>query len=248
MRSTTPTTIRRASAKALTVALGLCGLLLASAQETRADAVQLFTRAQLSPTAATTQYPEPAFSILASPYVLGAMGNTLTFSNNGQFERRDDGPDFQTDFATGTRLLLSQATGVNNVTTISFATGVTQLGLDLQSFPLVGDFTVEVFNGATSLGTFNLTDVSGDGLPAFFGVSATDGDVITSLRITGLTSGTGFTTAFALGPVSYVNGPAAPAEVPEPATLLLLSTGLAGATAAARRRRPRGGNANESGS
>lgn len=220
---------RSRAARLTAGALGLCCLLLAGAREARADAVQLFLRAQLSPAAATAQYAEPEFSLLSTPYVLAAAGNTFTFSNSGQFERRDDGPGFQTDFAAGTRLLLSQG-GANNVTTIDFAGGVTELGFDLQDFPVVGNFTVEVFNGATSLGTFSVADIAGDGVPGFFGVGADGGDVITRLVITG------FTSNYAIGPLSYVNGPAAPAEVPEPATLLLLSTGLAGAFGASRRR------------
>lgn len=215
--------------RSLICALGLCGLLAAAAAEARADAVQLFARSQLSASATTAQYADPAYSILSSPFVMSAAGNSLTFSNSGQFERRDDGPEFQTDFAEGTRLLLSQGT-TNNVTTIDFAAGVTQLGFDLQDFPVVGNFQIEVFNGDTSLGTFSVLDIAGDGLPAFFGVSTSGGDVITRVVITG------FTANYAIGPVSFVNA-SAPAEVPEPATLLLLGTGVAGAFAAARRRR-----------
>ena len=231
---------RPGSARLLAAPVGICCLLMLAATDARADAVQLAARAQLNASATTAQYGDPAFSILSSPYSFSAGGNTLTFSNNGgQFERRDDGDGYESDFATGTRLLLSQTGGATSTTVITFANGVTEFGLDLDT-PTGGLFNVEIYNGDTLIGSFSVADTTplpGLGTTTFIGAMAQNGDLITSIRITS-PLGQGFTNNYALGPVSFA-GAAAVEPVPEPATLMLLGTGLAGATAAARRRRRR---------
>lgn len=231
---------RPRSARLLAAPVVFGCLLLLAASDARADAVQLVARAQLGASAATAQYADPAFSVLPSPYSFSAGGNTLTFSNDGgQFERRDDGDGYESDFAAGTRILLSQTGGTTSTTVISFANGVTEFGLDLDT-PTGGIFDVEIYNGDTLIGSFSVTDTTplpGLGTTAFVGAMARGGDLITSIRITS-PLGQGFTNNYALGPVSFVNA-AAPEPVPEPATLVLLGTGLAGALGAARRgRRP----------
>lgn len=231
-------------ARLLAAPVGICCLLLLAAADARADAVRLLTAGDLSGAAVTAQYQDPAGSVTFSPYTLTAFGNTLTFSNNNQFVRQDDGTDgYETDFATGTRVLFSQTSGTNSETIITFAAGVTEFGFDLDTV-LAGNFTVEVSTLSGSTLTFDVADVTagtGLGPTAFIGAAAQNGDLITSVRIFSQT-GQGFTNNYGLGPVSFTNGPTpAPEPVPEPATLVLLGTGLAGAVGAARRHKRRRG-------
>lgn len=226
-------------------------LLTLAAAEARADAVRLNLRSQLSATAVTAQFPGGPNAIYTSPFGVNAGGNTLTFTNNGQFVRQNDGDGYETDFAAGTGVVLSQ-TGGDSMTNVSFATAVTQFGLDLDT-TLGGSFTVEVFTQSGNTLTFTVTDLTPApglaGATAFIGAEATSGDLITGFRISSQL-GNGFTENYALGPVSFVNGPSnpnPPDPVPEPATLVLLGTGLAGALASARRRRRRAEGAGEAG-
>lgn len=203
---------------------------------TRADAVQLTSPSQLSPSDATVTYPttgvvvtspgglDPAVGV-PNPLVLSAGGNTLTFSKPAGL--------FVTNSFFGPNTLYTgnayQQGG--GPITIDFATGVTEAGfLAIPNFsgPPGFSFTLTAFNGATALGTFSVgTFGMFDGV--FLGVRATNGDVITRLVVNHTISD------FAIGPVTF----GAPQAVPEPATLLLLSTGLAGAGALARKRRKR---------
>lgn len=201
---------------------------------THAGSVQLTSASQLNPSDTTITYPstgvvvtspgglDPAVG-LPNPLVIAAGGNTLTFSKpSGLFVANSFfGPN---TLYTGNAYL--QGSGP---ITIDFAEGVTEAGfLAFPNFtgPPGFSFTLTAFNGATLLGTFSV-DTFGTSGGVFLGVRATGGDVITRLVINHTIPD------FAIGPVTF--GTAQP--VPEPATLLLLSTGLAGVGAMARKRR-----------
>lgn len=210
---------------------------------TRADIIQLSGPADLSPSAIVAPYPDAPGTRVDSPYALAAGDVLLTFtrSNGGFFERVDQGDGWQGTFAPGTRLLwdrrqpeLDGEPFVGSPVEIFFSKPVSEVGFFFQHNIYYGDqsFSFSLYNLDDPLGTLT---VNGIDTPLFFGARATDGDLITSIFIQG-SSSFGFGTDFVLGEVSFVT----PEQVPEPATMLLLGTGLAGIGAFVRKRRQAG--------
>ncbi|MDQ3585883.1 MAG: PEP-CTERM sorting domain-containing protein [Acidobacteriota bacterium] len=217
----------------LVFVLALCAFSFVTSPPAYADAVQLTSVSQLNPADVTAAFPPgtpipgTSATILPNPLVIAAGGNTLTFTKpSGLFVISTIFPG---------QLSTGNAFGQGSAPiTITFATGVGELGfLARPNFtgPPGFSFTFTAFNGSTALRTFSVGTFGLVG-SAFVGVRATDGDVITSLVVNHTIPD------FAIGPVTF--GPAAPSTaVPEPATLLLLATGLAGVAAKVRKRRNR---------
>ncbi|MEJ7616074.1 MAG: PEP-CTERM sorting domain-containing protein [Pyrinomonadaceae bacterium] len=202
----------------------------AGAAPAYAGAVQLTSAAQLDPGAVVVTYPAELGDFPASPLSLSAGGDTLLLSSAGlNFERfTSDGVTY--DFPVTTTLLDIVS---NGPLTMSFGNGALELGLRAQNnFPGSDTFSFTAYSGASLLGSFSVGPTA-EGLSSFIGVRATAGDVITRLVISGESS-TGINNDFSFGPISFV---AAPEPVPEPATMILLGTGLAGVAAKARKRR-----------
>jgi PEP-CTERM motif len=216
------------------LAFALCACALFAAPPAYAGAVQLTSAGQLNPADATVTYPTTGVVVISpgglppavglpNPLVVSAGGNTLTFSKpSGLFV-------VNSFFGPGALYTGNAYQQEGGPVTITFATGVTEVGL--QAFPNFPGppgfgFTFTAFNGTTAIGTFSVATFGTSG-GVFLGVRATGGDVITSLVINHTISD------FAISPVTF--GPAA-AAVPEPTTLVLLSAGLAGAALARRGR------------
>jgi hypothetical protein len=191
-----------------------------------AGAIQLTDISDLTPGGTELTYPTPIPDPFSFDLAVG--GVTLNFSTPGLFSVLDsDGVSF--DFPAGTTLLVNQGGSL----TIDFATGVQEFGLFAQSLAFdLETFTFEVFHGSSST-SFAAGPADNSGIPGvalFLGARGTNGDLIDRVVISEAAS-----SDFVAGPVTFSEA-ATVETVPEPASLVLLGSGLVGACVRMRKR------------
>ena len=226
---------------------------LARALSTTAAALLLATGAQAQTTFITSEgaFGAPGgtifwgalggdFTNVANPFTIGVTGipgKTADVSQAVQtsFQRRDQGTGWAGNFQNGDQLLWTA--GANGPMSLLFNTAISAFGTQIQT-DFFGSFMAKIlaYDAAdVLLGAYVVNGNSspnGDNSANFIGISSTTGISRIELYAENFdVPGTG--QDFAINDV-LINDTSA---VPEPATLTLMVTGLAGAAAARRRRR-----------
>ena len=178
----------------------------------------------------------------ASPLgVTSNLARAATVSDSGAFTGLVEGTDWFGDFTPGDTVLYSgdanDLTIVAPAFTIDFTTAVAGVGLQITSAAYLDfDASLEVFNGATSLGLFAISGAmtgAADGTAPFLGAASDSANI--TRAVFALTSNAEFglgvnrlLTADGEGGIPPSGNTTTPGPVPEPGTMALLATGLAG--------------------
>jgi PEP-CTERM putative exosortase interaction domain len=209
--------------------VGLC----CQASPAEAGAIQLIDVAELSAGGIDVSYP----SVPPNPLDIDADGVLLSFSTPIAFSEFDQDGMFAPQFPPGSTLLFNLAEGP---LTIDFAPGIREVGFFAQGFSINTPqaFAVNVFNRSTLLKSFSVGPDPNAGFPGtalFIGARAFGLDLITQMTVTNTELSDD--PSFVIGPLTFSE--VAADQVPEPASLLLLGSGLLAAAARLRQRRTR---------
>jgi hypothetical protein len=214
--------------KLLIVTLGAVALLLSA--NAYADSFSIVTTRTGSDTIDWGQLGPP-FTTLTSPVGWTSTGGAMgTASDSGTLERRDEGNGWDGVFAIGDHLLWNQDNG--NPIDIHFNNPISLGGAQIQD-----DFFVTYQGCVQALGSFGSSPIfcvtgvntgAEDNSAPFIGIQDLSGGNITDLLFT-----TDFgPNATAINTLSFQPG----TTTPEPSSLLLLASGIAGLAGVVRRK------------
>ena len=217
----------------------ICTLALALVTAAMADTLVGVTARTGNDSADWSQLGNPGDSV-SNPFTAtstGGIGITGSFAGSGNGMVMQEGNNWGGNFALNDFVLWTNSPGQGPLT-LGFSQGVSQVGAQIQA-DFFGNFTAQIqaFNGNTLIGTFTEDGNSTgdeDNSAIYIGIKDLDGANITSI-VFSLTNCAQDCADFGINLLSLTTG-GPPPNVPEPASLLLLGSGLVGFGGLARRR------------